>query len=65
MKNLEIKTKRMSLTNIEGKLSLTEMETIMAGSGVNGAGCFFAGATIGLFWYSAYHYQYLYSCWRS
>jgi hypothetical protein len=33
MKNLEIKTKRMSLANIEGKLSLTEMETIMAGSG--------------------------------
>jgi hypothetical protein len=33
MKNLEIKTKKMSLANIEGKLSVTEMENIMAGSG--------------------------------
>jgi hypothetical protein len=33
MKNLEIKTKKMSLANIEGKLSITEMEQIMAGSG--------------------------------
>ncbi|MBP6755509.1 MAG: hypothetical protein KA210_05115 [Bacteroidia bacterium] len=32
MKNSELKTKKMSLANIEGKLSVTEMEQIMAGS---------------------------------
>ncbi|MBP6755507.1 MAG: hypothetical protein KA210_05105 [Bacteroidia bacterium] len=33
MENSELKTKKMSLANIEGKLSVTEMEQIMAGSG--------------------------------
>jgi hypothetical protein len=42
MKNLETKTKRMSLANIEGKLSVTEMEEIMAGSG--GRNCYLIGA---------------------
>ena len=37
MENSELKTKKMSLANIEGKLSVTEMEQIMAGSG--GWGC--------------------------
>ncbi len=45
MKNLELKTKKMSLANIEGKLSVTEMENIMAGSGF-WSGC--GGATVGL-----------------
>ena len=36
MKNvLELKTKKMSLANIEGKLTLSEMENIMAGSANN------------------------------
>jgi hypothetical protein len=43
MKNLETKTKRMSLANIEGRLSVTEMETIMAGSG---RGCFIMGGLL-------------------
>lgn len=33
MKNLEVKTKKMSIANIEGKLTPAEMENIMAGSG--------------------------------
>ena len=33
MENSELKTKKMSLANIEGKLSVAEMEQIMAGSG--------------------------------
>jgi hypothetical protein len=33
MENSELKTMKMSLANIEGKLSVTEMENIMAGSG--------------------------------
>lgn len=46
MKNvLELKTKKMSLANIDGKLTPGEMENIMAGSG--GRNCFFIG--LGLF----------------
>ena len=37
MKNLEIK--KMSLTNIESKLTPAEMESIMAGSGSSGGNC--------------------------
>lgn len=52
MENLEFKTKKMSLANIEGKLSVTEMEQIMAGSGsdcawaVAGLVATFAGAFV-------------------
>ena len=35
MKNLEIKTKKMSLANMENKLTLEEMENVMAGAGSN------------------------------
>jgi hypothetical protein len=47
MKNLEIKNeiKKMSLANIDGKLTPEEMENIMAGSGF-WSGC--GGATVGL-----------------
>ena len=41
MKNSELKTKKMSLANIDGRLSLEEMENIMAGSG--GAWCSLVG----------------------
>jgi hypothetical protein len=43
MKNLEIK--KISLSNIENRLTLEEMENIMAGSGF-WSGC--GGATVGL-----------------
>lgn len=44
MKNFEQKTKKMSLVNIDGRLTQTEMENIMAGSfwncnSVTGAFC--------------------------
>lgn len=44
MKNvLELKTKKMSLANIEGKLTPAEMENIMAGS-ANNRQCMIYGA---------------------
>ena len=59
MKNQEIKTKKMSLVNLENNLTSTEMENIMAGSGfltscggamVGGAiayaGFFFVGTSV-------------------
>jgi hypothetical protein len=46
MKNIELKTKKMSLANIEGKLSVIEMETIMAGSGGCGLIGFMHMATV-------------------
>ncbi|HAH53837.1 MAG TPA: hypothetical protein DCM02_00745 [Flavobacterium sp.] len=33
MKNIDLKIKKMSLANIEGKLTSAEMDNIMAGSG--------------------------------
>lgn len=46
MKNVEIKTKKMSLANIEGRLTAAEMENIMAGSGflTSCSGAMVAGA---------------------
>jgi hypothetical protein len=47
MKNLIVKTKKMSLSTIEGKLTKSEMEQIMAGSlgsfGCLGLGILFFG----------------------
>jgi len=46
-KNFKIKTQKMSLANIQGKLSRAEMKTIMAGSGdicgYQGASCWYPG----------------------
>lgn len=39
MKNSGIKRKKMSLNNIEGKLTTIEMEKIMAGSGFGDGFC--------------------------
>lgn len=33
MENLQVQRKKMSLANIEGRLTLEEMENVMAGSG--------------------------------
>jgi hypothetical protein len=43
MENLQVQRKKMSLANIEGRLTLEEMENVMAGSGINGAQCAFTG----------------------
>jgi hypothetical protein len=42
MENLQVQRKKMSLANIEGKLTIEEMENVMAGSctGNNVLGCF-------------------------
>ena len=41
MENLQVQRKKMSLANIEGRLTLEEMENVMAGSG--GRKCFLMG----------------------
>jgi len=41
----KLKTKKMSLANIEGRLTLEEMENVMAGS--SGRNCFLMGVGIG------------------
>ncbi|MFV8355604.1 hypothetical protein ACNQGB_05400 [Flavobacterium sp. XS1P32] len=48
MKNLKIK--KMTLTNIEGKLSKEEMENIMAGKGFVDGMCIAVGAAGTLGW---------------
>lgn len=55
MKKNESKIRKMSLNNIEGRLSVSEMEEIMAGSGVPGCG------TVGFMYIPAYMLGYPYS----
>ncbi len=43
MENLQRKTKKMSLANIENSLTPAQMEGIMAGSGINYAACAVCG----------------------
>ncbi|MXO06549.1 hypothetical protein [Flavobacterium sp. HBTb2-11-1] len=45
MEKIETKIKKMSLVNIEGKLTKDEMENVMAGS--TGRNCFLMGVGIG------------------
>jgi hypothetical protein len=44
MENLQVQRKKMSLANIEGRLSLEEMENVMAGS--MGRNCMLMGAGV-------------------